>query len=214
MEIKDILAANIRRYRLERKYTQRELADMLGVSPKTVSKWETGGGVPDTLQLVPLVGALSVSLDKLLLDPAPPPPQDWKDVFSRVTRYYGLTAEQVAMAAELTEAEAEAALANDLSAIPKEKRQLAGMVVALLAQTLPMFVEKKHILITNLWCRLRDECGLSYETVEKYAQLPPGKFKLLMEKGKELLPREEESLFVALFALERIFFGADCFPFE
>ena len=58
MEIKDILAANIRRYRLEWKYTQRELADLLEVSPKTVSKWETGGGVPVTLQLVPLAGAL------------------------------------------------------------------------------------------------------------------------------------------------------------
>ncbi len=35
-----------------------------------------------------------------------------------------------------------------------------------------------------------------------------------MEKGKDLVPREEGNLFIALFALERVFFGADCFPFE
>ena len=36
------IGALIRRLRQERKMTQRELAQTLGLSPKTVSKWERG----------------------------------------------------------------------------------------------------------------------------------------------------------------------------
>ena len=41
------IGALIRRLRQERKMTQRELAQTLGLSPKTVSKWERGQGCPD-----------------------------------------------------------------------------------------------------------------------------------------------------------------------
>ena len=37
----------IQKMRQEQKLTQQELGDKLGVSPKTISKWETGGGLPD-----------------------------------------------------------------------------------------------------------------------------------------------------------------------
>ena len=33
--------------RKRKKYTQRDLADLLGISDKTVSKWERGNGVPE-----------------------------------------------------------------------------------------------------------------------------------------------------------------------
>ncbi|WP_418667617.1 helix-turn-helix domain-containing protein [Allofournierella sp.] len=52
--------------RAQRRYTQQQLADRLGVSDKTVSKWECGGGYPDVGVLVPLARALGVTVDELL----------------------------------------------------------------------------------------------------------------------------------------------------
>jgi len=46
--------------------TQAELAERIGVSSKTVSKWETGKGLPDISLLQPLAGALGISLIELM----------------------------------------------------------------------------------------------------------------------------------------------------
>lgn len=46
--------------------TQKQVADLLGVLPKTVSKWETGHGFPDTSLLADLAELLGVSVDTLL----------------------------------------------------------------------------------------------------------------------------------------------------
>lgn len=46
--------------------TQKQLADMLIVSDKTVSKWETGKGLPDISLIESLAKALGVSLAELL----------------------------------------------------------------------------------------------------------------------------------------------------
>ena len=54
----------IRGLREKRRLTQRDLAQQLNVSDKTVSKWETGRGLPDITLLEPLAGALSVSVTR------------------------------------------------------------------------------------------------------------------------------------------------------
>lgn len=54
--------------RKEKGYTQSELADKIGVSNKSVSRWETGEGYPDISVLVDLADALDVSVDALLRD--------------------------------------------------------------------------------------------------------------------------------------------------
>lgn len=46
--------------------TQAELADKLCVSSKTVSKWETGKGLPDITLLQPLSEALGISVIELM----------------------------------------------------------------------------------------------------------------------------------------------------
>lgn len=46
--------------------TQLQLADKLGVSDKTVSKWETGKGYPDITLLEPIAEALQVSVTELI----------------------------------------------------------------------------------------------------------------------------------------------------
>ncbi|MBQ8822115.1 MAG: helix-turn-helix transcriptional regulator [Lachnospiraceae bacterium] len=52
--------------RKEKSLTQKELADKLYVSDKTVSKWECGKGMPDISMLVPLGEILGVSVTELL----------------------------------------------------------------------------------------------------------------------------------------------------
>lgn len=60
----------LKNYRRAKHLTQQDLADLLGVSNKTVSRWESGG-YPDLGMLVPLARALGVTVDDLLDDEKP-----------------------------------------------------------------------------------------------------------------------------------------------
>ena len=61
-----ITGSTIRFLRESRKLTQAELADRIGVSSKTVSKWETAKGLPDISLLQPLAQVLGVSVIELM----------------------------------------------------------------------------------------------------------------------------------------------------
>lgn len=61
-----VTGAVIKELREKNRLTQLELADKLGVSDKTVSKWETAKGYPDITLLEPIAEALSVSVAELL----------------------------------------------------------------------------------------------------------------------------------------------------
>ncbi len=56
----------IRQLREQNNLTQLGLAEMLGVSDKTVSKWETGKGYPDITLLEPISEAFQVSVTELI----------------------------------------------------------------------------------------------------------------------------------------------------
>lgn len=56
----------IAKMRKEKNYTQRQLADILGISDKTVSKWETGNGLPEVSLMMPLCETLNISVNELL----------------------------------------------------------------------------------------------------------------------------------------------------
>ena len=56
----------VRQLREARGMTQAELAESIGVSSKTVSKWETGKGLPDITLLQPLAQALGISVIELM----------------------------------------------------------------------------------------------------------------------------------------------------
>ena len=61
-----VTGATIRQLRETRKMTQAELSDKIGVSSKTISKWETGKGLPDISLLQPLAQALGISVIELM----------------------------------------------------------------------------------------------------------------------------------------------------
>ena len=61
-----VTGAAIRDLREKRGITQNELAEQIGVSNKTISKWETARGLPDISLLQPLAAALGVSVIELM----------------------------------------------------------------------------------------------------------------------------------------------------
>ena len=61
-----VTGVTIKHLRESRRLTQAELADRIGVSSKTVSKWETAKGLPDVSLLQPLAQALGISVIELM----------------------------------------------------------------------------------------------------------------------------------------------------
>ena len=61
-----ITGATIKALRERCCMTQAELAQQIGVSSKTISKWETAKGLPDISLLQPLAQALGISLIELM----------------------------------------------------------------------------------------------------------------------------------------------------
>lgn len=55
----------IRKYRLAKELTMAELANKLGVSVPTVSRWESGEDFPSAARLPALADALDCSIDEL-----------------------------------------------------------------------------------------------------------------------------------------------------
>ena len=57
---------NIAKLRKERKITQEQLAEFVGVTKASVSKWETGQSMPDVLLLPQLATFFDVTIDDLI----------------------------------------------------------------------------------------------------------------------------------------------------
>lgn len=58
--------AMIRALRKEKGYTQQQLAELLNVSTKTISKWETAAGYPDISMITKLAQVLNTTSEQLL----------------------------------------------------------------------------------------------------------------------------------------------------
>ena len=90
----------IRQLRKDRHMTQKELASLLNVTDKAVSKWELGASLPDVALLLPLAEALGVSATELLggirVQKAPPQAQEAppRDTAGDILSYTQKTASQ------------------------------------------------------------------------------------------------------------------------
>lgn len=67
-------ADNLRRLRLEKGYTQENLAEKLGVAPQSVSRWECGTTLPDVMLLPALAKLYGVTVDDLYREDVNPYP--------------------------------------------------------------------------------------------------------------------------------------------
>ena len=61
-----VTSTTIKHLREKQNLTQAELAEKIGVSSKTISKWETAKGLPDISLLQPLAQALGISVIELM----------------------------------------------------------------------------------------------------------------------------------------------------
>lgn len=68
-----VIAGNIAALRRARGFTQAELAEKLGYSDKSVSKWERGDGLPDVLCLKAMADLFGVTVDYMLTAENPDP---------------------------------------------------------------------------------------------------------------------------------------------
>ena len=59
------MGENIRTNRVRVGYSQRDLANLLGISDAAVCKWETGKATPTTANLINMARLFGVSLDAL-----------------------------------------------------------------------------------------------------------------------------------------------------
>ena len=60
-----VIAANLRKLRTEKKYTQEQVAQMLSVSPQSVSRWECGTTLPEVTLLPEIARIFAVTVDDL-----------------------------------------------------------------------------------------------------------------------------------------------------
>ncbi len=84
--------ANMRK---EKKMTQEDLARVLGVSNKTISRWENGNYMPDLSLLKPLSEVLGVSLNELLSGEKDITVQKANENISYITNYSNLVINKV-----------------------------------------------------------------------------------------------------------------------
>ena len=56
----------IEQQRKEKQMTQKQLGEALGISDKTVPKWECGNGLPDISNIMPLCNILEINVNELI----------------------------------------------------------------------------------------------------------------------------------------------------
>ncbi|ERJ73652.1 helix-turn-helix domain-containing protein [Streptococcus sobrinus] len=71
------LEQTLRHYRKELGLSQEKLAENLNVSRQAITKWETGGGLPDIGNLQALANLFEISLDQLLQENIAQPTKDF-----------------------------------------------------------------------------------------------------------------------------------------
>ena len=77
---------NLRKARLEKKLTQQQVANLLGVAKSTYCQYETGASEPNILRLKKLAKILGTNIDSLL---GIEPPEQLEKDFNRLKDKFG-----------------------------------------------------------------------------------------------------------------------------
>lgn len=88
------LAEKLLSLRTERELSQEDLAEQMGVSRQSVSKWETGQSVPDLDRIIKLADLFGVTVDGLVREGERPQPPEPKVIYVERERKPERTAAQ------------------------------------------------------------------------------------------------------------------------
>ncbi|MBE6698624.1 MAG: helix-turn-helix transcriptional regulator [Ruminococcaceae bacterium] len=61
---KIVISQKLKDYRCKNKVTQKQLGDLLGITPQSISKWERGECYPDIALLPTLADAIDCAVDE------------------------------------------------------------------------------------------------------------------------------------------------------
>ncbi len=211
---------NIKRLRMERNMSQKELSEALDISPKTVSKWETEAGLPELQYIVPLARLLGVTTNDLLMPPAAsasrPAPLDSAEKYPRI-RAYGISAETIS-AASGTDVETVERVLNG-GTLPDDKNAAYRLenILEFLDKLIPKTLESSadmRFFINVLISKLYAWNSISYESLEKCAGLKSGDIESRTRLGYELPAEQKSRLIIALFSLDHILNRSRPYPWD
>jgi len=218
------ICKNIKRFRLYMKMTQKELAEWLDVSPKTVSKWETGLSAPDISHVAPLAQIFGVSTDELLLPADKGVEETEAEWLARRVKYafpkvieYGVSFQTIAEAAGVDENAVENAIVDgeiSKSVVDKAKAEKLGNILSFLDSLIFTMLECPEIIVSNLISKLRDYNCVGEEVIEKYASLQTGMLRAFMDKRVTLNTKQFVALVATLFLLDNTLNRETPFPWE
>lgn len=204
---------NLRRLRLEKGWSQQILSELLHVSPKTVSKWETGENRPDIDTVVQLARLCCVTTDSLLLGSEDEKSAGIPLPFALLQTL--LPAETLATASGVSEEAVRTILeAGELpkwTGDPKQKK-LSNLLIKL-TDTLPRFSRNETLLVNTLCFKLREN-GISERAIEHFALLDAGSLRWYTEGDAPLDAEERVRLVSTLFLLDSILNREDSFPWS
>lgn len=161
------LAEKILHLRTQQGLSQLELAEQLGVSRQSVSKWETGQSVPDLDKLIKLSDRFGITVDELVREeerPQPPRPEPQGNQVVYVREKRSLTATQ--RAGICVEA---AGLILALLGVAGFGAISILLGVGLLLLGLPLLLARKHPWIILGWVAV----GISLAVFNPYTSIAP-----------------------------------------
>ncbi|MDR0858497.1 MAG: helix-turn-helix domain-containing protein [Oscillospiraceae bacterium] len=217
------IGQNIRRLRIAQTFTQQQLAALLNVSPKTVSKWETGAGAPDIAQIVPLSRALGVTTDELLTrednnvtaDRGLPAEVNNKEQFAKIRKVYNVRIDTICEAAGVSEQDVKDVFSSgefSKNFAEASKTRRLSLILSFLSSLIEMYYNDRHILISTLSAKLLRDNYVTAATVAQYARLAPEALNAYLGGYGTLTAENEYSLAVVLFLLDGVLNREDAFP--
>lgn len=161
------LAEKILHLRTQQGLSQLELAERLGVSRQSVSKWETGQSVPDLDKLIKLADLFGITVDELVREgerPQPPRPEPQPPQVVYVRERHSLTSTQRAGICVET-----AGLILALLGVAWVGAISILLGVGLILLGLPLLLARKHPWIILGWMAV----GLSLVVFNPYTSIAP-----------------------------------------
>ncbi len=169
------LSENLRKYRIMNNLTQEDVAEYLGVTPQSVSKWERNECYPDITLLPALANIFETSIDSLIGMDSLKSEETRYNIHKKVTEYQREGAYD----------SAEREYRDALRIYPKDSGMLLGLAgvlalkgdseeaIALIERGLPLSDnEKQKATMRAILCFLYLKCGKTDEANLLASQLP------------------------------------------